>query len=63
MSVSLNLHAKAGWSAKSSQVYSTIWVTIEDGEGSDVTFFFTDADLAERVAAAFNHRPTENGET
>ncbi len=56
MSTSTNMHSKTEWSAKSHKVLRIIWVTIEDGEGSDVTFFFRDADLAERVAAAFNHR-------
>ncbi len=62
MSTSTNMHSKTEWTAELKLRGVHIWVTVEDGEGSDITFFFRDADQAERVAAAFNHRPTENGE-
>ncbi len=62
MSCTNNMHSKTGWTAEYKQRGVHIWVTVEDGEGSDITFFFRDADQAERVAAAFNHRPTENGD-
>lgn len=56
MSSSVNMHAKTEWTAEFKQRGITIWVTVEDGEDNDCTFFFRDADQAERVAAAFNYR-------
>lgn len=66
MSISTNMHSEKGFTARSRQRGTTFWVTIIDNEGSeqnDVTFFFNDAVAAARVAAAFNHRDTENGES
>jgi len=54
--------SKEGFTAWSKQSGTTIWVTVEDGEGNDTSFFFEDVDLAERVAAAFNHRATIEAE-
>ena len=54
MSTTTNLHSKEGWTAKLTLRGKTRWVTIDDGEGNDVTFFFKDGNQAARVAYAFN---------
>ena len=64
MSSSTNMHSKEGWTAKSKQLGTSIWVSVKDGEGNEVTFFFKYAVAADRVAAGFNYKATtENGET
>lgn len=64
MSTTNNMHSEDGWAAEFHQRGIHIWVTVTDGEGNDITFFFKDGDQADRVADAFNYRaPTDSGET
>ena len=63
MATSGSMHSSKGWTAWFKQSGITIWVTVEDGEGNDVAFFFNDVDQAERVASAFNYRATTEEKT